>query len=299
MIAQDRYARLAAEPMVAIAGDGTRRGPLSAVREIVEHREMLSLLVRRDLKSRYKDSALGFVWTLVRPLMQLIIYFVVIGKFLGAAQSTPDYAVFVFAGLTIYGFFNEIITGSTASIITNAGLIKKIYLPRVVFPLASLGSAAFNFLAQLVILLAATAVTLAFPVHADVLYAIPAILLIVVVGLAFGILLAAVNVYLRDIQYLVEVLMMLLMWASPIVYPWSRVKSILGDGWLLQVYTDNPITLAVLGFQRAMWTAGAGVAEYPDYLWLRMIVALVVGLALVFAFQRVFARLEGNFAQEL
>lgn len=299
MTAQDRFARLAAEPMMTISGDAKSNGAFAALREILQHREMLSLLVRRDLKSRYKDSALGFVWSLVRPLTQLLIYFIVIGKFLNAAGTTPGYAVFVFSGLTIYGFFNEIISGSTASIVGNSGLIKKIYLPREVFPLATLGSAGFNFLVQLVILIGATIVTRAFPAHVDLLYAIPAVLLIVVIGFAFGLLLAAANVYLRDTQYLVEVLMMLLMWASPIVYRWGMVKDILGHSWLLQVYTDNPLTLAVLGFQRAMWMGGVGVAEYPEHLWLRMLIALAVGLVLVVVFQRVFARVEGNFAQEI
>ncbi|HEY0248885.1 MAG TPA: ABC transporter permease [Gryllotalpicola sp.] len=299
MTAQDRFVRLAAEPMVTIAGDQKPNGTFAAFREIMQHREMLSLLVRRDLKSRYKDSVLGFAWSLVRPLMQLLIYFVVIGKFLRAADGTPGYAVYVFSGLTIYGFFSEIINGSTNSIIGNSGLIKKIYLPREVFPLASLGSAGFNFLVQLVILLAATVVTGAFPWHVQLLYAVLSVLLIVVIGFAFGLLLSAANVYLRDTQYLVEVGLMLLMWASPIVYQWSMVKNILGHSWLLQVYTDNPITLAVLGFQRAMWTAGAGVAQYPDHLGLRMVVALAIGVVLVFVFQRVFARVEGNFAQEI
>lgn len=299
MTAQDRFTRLAAAPMVTVSGDRKSDGSLAALREILQHREMLSLLVRRDLKSRYKDSVLGFAWSLVRPLTQLLIYFVVIGQFLRAAQNTPGYAVYVFSGLTIYGFFSEIINGSTNSIIGNSGLIKKIYLPREVFPLASLGSASFNFLVQLVILVAATIVTRAFPAHLQLLYAIPAVLLIVVLGFALGLLLAAANVYLRDTQYLVEVGLMLLMWASPIVYQWSMVKNLLGHSFLLQIYTDNPLTLAVLGFQRAMWKAGAATAQYPDHLGLRMVVALAISVALVFVFQRVFARVEGNFAQEI
>lgn len=301
-----RLARLAHEDLVTVAGQGAPGGTWHAIGEIARHREMLNLLIRRDLKSRYKDSVLGFAWTLVRPIVQLLIYFVIIGKVLGAARGTPDYGVYVFSGLILYGFFSEIITSSTGSIVGNSGLIKKIYLPREVFPLASVGSSLFNFSMQFVILVVATLVTGAFPISAGLAYLVPSVLLILVYGLAFGLLLAAVNVYLRDIQYLVEVVMLLLLWASPIVYPFSLARqlfdSTFGSGsWLLQVYTDNPITLAVLGFRKAMWTAGQPLASemYPDHLLLRTGVAIVVGLILMFVFQRVFARLQGNFAQEI
>jgi ABC-2 type transport system permease protein len=299
MTAQERFAALSQQKLVTVGSGSSVRGPIQAIREILNHREMLSLLVRRDLKSRYKDSALGFVWTLIRPLTQLLIYYIVIGKFLSAERGIPDFAIYVFTGLTAYGLLSEMIGGGTASIVGNSGLIKKVYLPREVFPLASGGSALFNFGIQLVILLAATLALGAFPLSANLVYFVPALLVLLVYGMAFGLLLAAVNVYLRDVQYLVEVLLLLLLWASPIVYSWSMVKGILGHGILLELYTNNPITLGVLGFQRALWVGGDGVAEYPADLMLRLGIAFVVGLVLLTVFHRVFARLQGNFAQAL
>ena len=203
MTAQDRYRALATERMVAVSGDDSSSGSWASLRDILRHRELLSLLVRRDLKSRYKDSVLGFVWTLVRPLTQLLIYAIVIGKILNAERGIPDFAIYVFTGLTVYGLFSEIISGTTASIVGNAGLIKKIYLPREIFPLASVGSAIFNFLIQFAILLIATIVIGKPPLHAETWYLIPSVLLLLVFGTAFGLLLSAVNVYLRDVQYLV------------------------------------------------------------------------------------------------
>jgi ABC-2 type transport system permease protein len=260
---------------------------------------MLSLLIRRDLKSRYKDSALGFLWTLVRPLTQLFIYYIVIGKFLTAERGIPDFAIYVFAGLTAYGLFSEIVSSGTSSIVANAGLIKKIYLPREIFPLASVGSALFNFLNQLLILVVATIALGVFPATVDVVYFVPAVLVILVYGTAFGVLLAAVNVYLRDVQYLVEVLLLLALWASPIVYSWEMVKGYVGQGLILEIYTNNPITLSVLGFQRALWTGGHGVVETPADLMMRLGIAFIVGVVLLLVSQRVFARLQGNFAQAL
>jgi ABC-2 type transport system permease protein len=300
MSAQARFEALSRQKLAPIGGSSpTGRRSIAALKEIFSHREMLSLLVRRDLKSRYKDSALGFVWTLIRPLTQLFIYYIVIGKFLSAERGIPEFAVYVFTGLTAYGLLSEIIGGGTASIVGNAGLIKKVYLPREVFPLASVGSALFNFAIQLSILLIFSAVLGSFPWSPDFLYFFPSLLVLLVYGTAFGLLLSALNVYLRDIQYLVEVMLLLLLWASPIVYSWSMVKGILGNGLALEIYTDNPITLAVLGFQKAFWMGGQGVAEYPAGLGLRLGIAFVIGLVLLVVFQRVFQRLQGNFAQAL
>ena len=259
---------------------------------------MLGLLVRRDLKARYKDSTLGFFWSLIRPLVQLAIYFVVMGQFLGAAQFIPDFAVYVFAGLSAMGLFTEIVVGGTGSVVNNGGLVKKVYLPREVFPLSSAGSALFNFGIQLLVLIGATFLVLKPPLHWQLVYAIPSLLVIVVYGTALALLFSAVNVYLRDTQYLVEVVTMLLFWASPIVYSWQMVKTLIASPILLEVYTNNPLTLAVLGFQRAFWVAGES-AEWPGGLWLRLAIALVIGLVLLVFCHRAFIRLQGNFAQEL
>lgn len=259
---------------------------------------MLNLLVRRDLKARYKDSTLGFFWSLIRPLIQLAVYFVVMGQFLQAARSIPDFAVYIFAGLCAIGLFTEIVVGGTGSVLANAGLVKKVYLPREVFPLASVGSALFNFGIQLLVLIAATLLVAKPPFHPQLAYAIPAVALIVVYGTAFGLLFSAVNVYLRDVQYLVEVITMLLFWASPIVYSWQMAKTLIPSQAVLDIYTNNPLTLAVLGFQRAFWVAGDS-AEWPSDLLLRMGIAFAIGAVLLLICHRLFIRLQGNFAQEL
>ncbi len=295
--AASRYRRLSALPFDAVGAASGGSG-WSAIRNVFAHREMLSLLVRRDLKARYKDSALGFFWSLVRPLVQLAVYFVVMGQFLRAAESIPDFAVYIFSGLSVIGLFTEIVVGGTSSVLSNGGLVKKVYLPREVFPLSSVGSALFNFGIQLLVLLGATFLVLKPPLHWEIVYFVPALVLIVVYGTAFALLCSAVNVYLRDTQYLVEVITMLLFWASPIVYSWEMVKSLVTSPVLLEVYTNNPLTLAVLGFQRAFWVAGDAV-ETPGGLMVRMLVAILVGIVLLFVSHRIFLRLQGNFAQEL
>lgn len=272
------------------------------LREIWERRDLLGLLVRRDLNARYRDSLLGFLWTLIRPLVQFLMYYLVLGQFLRAAEGIPQFAIFLFAGLTIYSFFAEMVSGATVSILSNAGLVKKIYLPREIFPMASIGAAGFMFLVQTVVLLGGAIVFQALPAPAQMLWFFPAVLLMLIYGLALGLLLSALNVYLRDVQYVTEVVLMLAMWGSPIVYAWTMVGSSFATlglpSWALEVYTNNPITLGVLAFRKAFWGAGAPT-DYPPDLLLRIVIAGAVGLVLLVISHRVFNRLQGNFAQEM
>lgn len=272
-------------------------GTAASVRDIWAHRELLGMLTRRELKARYKDSALGFLWSLARPLTQLLIYYVVVGKFLGAARSIDNFAIYIFAGLTVYTLFSEIVATGTGAILANAGLVKKVYLPREIFPLATIGSSLFNFLIQLVILFAVALPAGTLRAGPQLLYGLGALALTLIYAGALAIILSAFNVYLRDVSYLVEVILLLLMWASPIVYSWTFVKAAI-PAWAIDAYINNPVTLAVLGFQEAFWTEASGGTS-PDFLGLRMLIAGVIGIVFLIASQRVFSRLQGNFAQEL
>ena len=259
---------------------------------------MLGMLVRRDIKSRYKDSALGFAWSVARPLTQLAIYYIVSGQVLGAARGIESFAIYVFAGMTIFGLFAETVTSGTGSITSNSSLVRKVAIPREVFPLASVGSALFNFSVQLGILLVAVFTLGSGPVWDNMGYAVLAIVLVVVYGGAIGLFLSAFNVFFRDTQYLVEVTMMLLLWASPILYSWKMVADRAGQGLLLDIYTTNPATLAVLGFQRAFWAPGTD-EMYPEGLATRMAVAILISLFMLGAAYWYFTRVQGRIVQEL
>jgi ABC-2 type transport system permease protein len=309
-----RGERLAAQPLrPAGPRPGFIRGTAQSLRDILAHRELLGLLVRRELKARYKDSILGFFWSLAKPVAMLIVYYVAIGKFLNAENSPrnpggiPAFAVFIFTGLTAWQLFSDIIVGGTGSIVANSGLIKKVYLPREVFPLSIIGAALFNFLIQVSILVSATLLIHQFPMGARWWYFILALAVLIVFSTALALLLAAVNVYLRDVQYLIEIMIMILLWASPIVYAWQMVDEKV-DGWLQTLYLANPMTQVVLGFQRSLWVAGDGngdvqppipAASYPAGQVQSLLLSLGVSLVLLWVAQRVFSRLQANFAQEL
>lgn len=297
--ARVRADRLATEPL-RIAGprSGFLSGTMASLRDIVAHRELMGRLARRELKARYKDSTLGFLWTLIRPLTMLLIYYIALGQFLGAARQIPDFAIFVYTGLTAWSLFSEILTAGTGSIVANSGLIKKVYLPREVFPLSVVGSSIVNFSVQLVILTGATVVAGHFPTGERWIYFPAGLALIIVYGTALAMLLSAFNVYLRDVQYLVEVTLLILFWASPIVYSWTLVQDKIDSATLETVYLANPITLAILAFQRTFWVSGDGQPP-PGGLGLSLVVALAVGIGFLWLSQRIFSRLQANFAQEL
>ena len=280
---------------------GFFHGTGQSIRDIWRYRELLGLLVRRELKVRYKDSVLGFMWTLLRPLAQLLVYAIAVGKFLGASKGHDDYPIYVFSGLTIWQLMSEIVLTGTGSMMANAGLVKKVYLPREVFPLSVVGSALFNF------------------VHA---------------GRDTGrrhlhrrqaadvraprstpcwrwescssteprsrSCCRAVNVYLRDVQYLVEISLMWGLWTAPIVYKWQCRRTAPGRPRVVRrLYLANPVTESVLGFQRAFWAA-RNRRLTPSPTWPGTCrSASAVGLVLLWICQRVFARLQANFAQEL
>lgn len=301
----ERVRLIEEEPLRLVgASPGFFRGTIGSIRQLWERRELLGLLVRRELTARYKDSSLGVVWSLFRPLAQLLIYYFAIGVVLGASRGVPDFAIFVFIGLTSWGLFAEILSLSTTSIVTNAGIIKKVYLPGEVFPLASVGSALFNFGVQFIILIAATIVFGVAPLTPDLAYAPLAFLVLLIYGTAIGMLLAALNVYFRDVQHIIEVVIIMLFWASPIVYSFTYVHNAIGGTLLEQIYLANPITTAILGMQKAFWISGStatgDLAQYfPPNLLQLLLIALGVGAVLLWLSQRIFTRMQKNFAQEL
>ena len=301
--AQERAQRIAQEPLIPVGqSNGFVSGTWTSIKEIWQHRELLGLLVRREIKARYKDSSLGLVWSLVKPLSQLLVYYFAIGQILGLARNIPSFAIFVFVGLTVWGLFTEIVSSGTMSIVNNSGLVKKVYLPREIFPLGSLGGALFNFVLQFIILIGATIAMGQVPISPNLALVPLALANVIVFGTALAMILSAATVYLRDIQHLVEVALTVCFWGSPIVYSFAFVHKEIGGTWLEQLYLSNPVTLSVLGMQKALWLAGTTEStqlNWPPDLALRLWISLGISVVLLWIGQRVFSRLQGNFAQEL
>jgi len=279
------------------------RGGVHDVADILRFRELLTQLVRKELKVKYKDSVLGFFWTLVRPMTQLVIYYLAFTIFLGNTQ--PAYAIFIFSGLVIWGLFTDIVGGCTGSIVGNGGLLKKTYFPREIFPLSVVGAALVQFALQMLVLFAALALAALTGFRVvptwDLALVPVALAVCVIWGLAIGLFLAAATVYFRDLQHLVEIVLLALFWLVPIVYPVTLpIKNFAEDGHdtLLAAYLANPMLNVVTAFQRAFYTMGPEYTFSGD-LWTRLGILALVGLGVLWLAQRYFARAQGDFAQEL
>src|SRR5438270_1622828 len=124
-----------------------------SIREIVSHRELLLNLVRLELKAKYKASALGFAWSLLNPLMYLVVFYVAFDVILGA--GIPRFPLYLLAGLLVWNFFTAAVTSGTGSVVAGSGLVKKVWFPREILPLASVGAALVHFFLQLLVLIVA------------------------------------------------------------------------------------------------------------------------------------------------
>jgi ABC-2 type transport system permease protein len=284
----------------------TAPGIGGGLRDIRHSGFLLKLLVRKELKVRYRGSVLGLLWSYVKPGVQFIVFYVALGVFLGLERSPrnpeglPNYAVYLFSGIVLINFFSEALGNAARSIVNNGNLIKKIYLPRELFPVASVWVSAVHFFPQLVVLVAGCLVA---GWHPNVLQLLAAGAGFVIVGLlatGLGLLFGAANVYFRDSENLVDMLLMIATWASPVMYAWSMVEEKLGSA-AFGIYQANPITIGVELFHFAFWYPTTdGSAVMPPHLfsfWLP--VGLVVALVVLTLGQLTFRRLEGRFAQEL
>jgi lipopolysaccharide transport system permease protein len=215
------------------------------VQELWSYRELLGVLVARDIKVRYRQTVLGAAWAIIRPVMAMVVFSVVFGHLAGMPSDGLPYPIFVYAGLLPWTFFAAAVTSCSQSIIASAGLVGKVYFPRIIIPMSSVG-------ANLVDLLVATAVLLAmmawYGVGASVhLFAAPLLLAAVVfAALGFGTLLAALTVAYRDLNHLTPFLLQVWMYVTPVIFPVTLVPA----SWRWVLYL-NPMTGLVEGFRSA------------------------------------------------
>lgn len=279
-------------------------GVLAHLRELLEYRELLVGLVRKELKVKYKNSSLGFLWSMLNPALYLVVFYLVFQFFLGS--GIPRFPIYLLSGLLVWNLFSSALGAATGSITTNGSLVNKVFFPRTILPLASLGASLVHFFLQAIVLLAAV-VVFRQPVPWSYLWLIvPALLVLLVFTASLCILLGAINVYARDTQHLLELALLAWMWLTPIVYQYRLVADKLdGKGWPTWLVLLNPLVSVIVCFQRGIYgtvaTDSVNILPEADQWWyLRNLgVLLVVSLVLLSIAVRVFDRLQGNFAEEL
>jgi ABC-2 type transport system permease protein len=273
--------------------------------------ELLTELVRKDLKVKYKNSALGFVWSLANPLLYLAVFTLVFSFFL--RNNVPWFAVLFMSGYLVWSFFNSAALDSTGAVVGNANLVKKVRFPRVVLPLASVGFAGVHLVLQLVVLF-----VFLVPFYPDAFgpqlwLLVPALAVAVVFTVAMSLLASSLNVRYRDVQHLLEIIILAWFWLTPIVYPVTVVREELTNAgllWMFKFYMANPMTPVVVAAQRAIYNHSVVTADngklvqvlpaggYGFYVqWLA--VAAAISLVLLVLGLWTFRRLQADFAEEL
>jgi ABC-type polysaccharide/polyol phosphate export permease len=291
--------------MASLAAEGRtitqRTSLLGQIRQIAAHHELLLNLIRLELKAKYKASALGFAWSLVNPAMYLVVFYIAFDVILGV--GIPRFPIYLLSGLLVWNFFTTALNSGTGAVVAGAGLVKKVWFPREILPLASVGAALVHFFLQLTVLVVAL-VAVRHPVGWVELPLVPLALVdLVVMAAAFALLFSVANVYLRDMAHFVELALLAWFWVTPIVFPFTQLtrQALHGHAAIALL---NPVTPVVLTFQRALYGEfGNPPVLDPSLsaLWyLRNLLFVTVGaVALMAVALRVFARLEGNLAEEL
>lgn len=228
--------------------------------ELVEYHELLYFLVWRDIKVRYKQSVLGAAWAILQPLMTMIVFTIFFNRMAGIGSGDVPYPLFSYAGLLPWTFFAQGLTQSSNSLVGSANLIRKVYFPRVVVPIASILSGAVDFALAFIVLVAMMGYYAVWPTATIVWLPLFA-LLAFVTALGVGLWMAALNVEYRDVRYVVPFVIQLWLFVTPVIYPAAAVVAKLESsglpGWL---YGLNPMAGVVEGFRWALFGGSAPAA---------------------------------------
>jgi ABC-2 type transport system permease protein len=279
------------------------------LRELVAHREVLLNLIRKELKVKYTASVLGAVWSLLNPIVFLAVFSFVAIVF---QNRIPDFPVFLLSGLLAWNFIANALQAGSRSVIDNANLVKKMAFPREILPLSSVGVALFDFALQSAVFLVFIGVS-GHGFQLPELWLFPLSLVVMIVfATALTLWIAALNVRYRDVGHLLGLALLVWFWATPIVYQGWLVQQKLEtipvlwtDAWTL--YLLNPVTLIVLGFQRALYGIVVPAPGEDPILPVMSLSALTAALLALFAVSglllflawRSFFHRSGDFAEDL
>ncbi len=267
--------------------------------DVFRWRFLLKLLVRKETSTRYRNSVLGWAWSYVRPAAQFTVFYLVLGVFLKMNKGIENFPLYLFSGIILINFFSEGFSNATKSLVDNAHLVRKIYLPRELFPVATVIVSFVHFLPQLLLL---TAICLFFgwlPLPVSIGAALLGALLVALFSTGLGLFFGSLNVPFRDAQNFVELILLFATWASPVLYSWTMVRDALPE-WLFNLYLLNPLTIAVELFHVAFWSpiTAQGHPPLPNFP-MHIGIASVFVLLVLFIGQLVFRKLEPRFAQDL
>ncbi|MCD7890654.1 MAG: ABC transporter permease [Ruminococcus sp.] len=253
--------------------------------EIYDYRQMIFSLVRKDLRGRYKGSVLGFLWTFINPLLQLVVYTIVFSFIL--PTNIDKYYLYLFVGLVPWIFFSSSITGGSPSIVAQKDLVKKIYFPRQVIPISYVTSCFVNMLLCFVVIFIVIIIS-GIGVNPVALLCLPIIMIVeYILALGMALLASAITVYFRDLEHILGILTMAWMYMTPIMYD----KSIVPEE-LLPVFNLNTMTHVIECYRAVLYYKKVPELE-------SLLSSLGLGILFLVLGHFVFLKLQKHFAEEL
>lgn len=281
------------------------------------YRGLLLNLTKRDLRIKYKESALGFLWSLLNPLMYLAIFYIVFVKIVPA--GIPHFTFFFLSGLVPWTLFQNSMFGATNAVVGGAPLLKRVAFPREVLPLGLIGANIFTFALQMLVLVGVLVIFRYNFLSPYMLAVVPAFVVECLLLVGFSLILSSLTVYLRDLTHFMELALLFWFWVTPVVYPIQQVYGKftahhISFNWALL----NPMIVPILAFQRAFYrngyqpvpcpaTAAPGtkctqpilVTFHLSWYFRQLGILFVVSLVLIWIGFAIFGKAEGNFAEEL
>jgi lipopolysaccharide transport system permease protein len=278
-----RLNAVAAEPP-AVFRLAPRRGWISLrLNDVWQYRELLYFLTWRDVKVRYKQTALGATWAVIQPLFTMLVFSLFFGRLAKMPSDGLPYPVFAYAALVPWTFFANGLAQSADSLVGSANLLRKVYFPRLLIPMATVLAGLLDFIIAFVVLLGLMLWYQVLPT-ANIVWLPLFLLLALVTALGVGLWLSALNVLFRDVRYTVPFLVQFWLFATPIAYP----SSLLPEPWRI-VYGLNPMAGVVEGFRWAL----LGTSNAPGPM---VAVSACVAVALLVGGAYYFRRMETTFA---
>lgn len=253
-------------------------------KELYQYRELLKSSVKKEFRGKYKKSSLGVLWSFINPLMQLIVYALVFPFILRV--ETENYTMFLLVTLIPWNFFSTVITQVTPVIVNNSNIVKKVYFPRAILPISIITAGLVNFVIALVLVLIGLLISgIGFSIY--ILYLPLIMILQYLLSIAMALILSSITVYLRDIEYVINVLMLMWFYVTPVLYPAELIPQ-----KYQFIYNLNPMTGIINSYRDILYYQSS-----PRLTSLAILSVLVLGL--LFIGYKVFYKLERNFAEEM
>lgn len=258
---------------------------MQTVRELYNYREMIFSLVKRDLRGRYKGSTLGFLWTFINPLLQLGVYTLVFSIIM--RNGIENYYLFLFVALIPWIFFSTSLTGGSSCILAQQDMVKKIYFPREVLPIAFVTSQFINMILSFCVVFSVLIIS-GKNLKLTVLLYLPVIMLVeYVLALGMTMLFSALTVYLRDIEYILNIISMAWQFLTPVMYSMEQVPE-----EVMFIFNLNPMTSIIIAYRDILY-----YSQMPEFKTL--IHAMVFGIVVLGIGSVVFGKLKRYFAEAL